>query len=163
MNTRHFKFVMVVLALAAPLVAVCGYGQQNNGSPDGLYAVPDSDQAARDKKQSPSNRAADSYLDSLDAEGQRIKSESEHAEAVRRATLARKSAHGLAASQGADWIPSAFDLTERGWIVTLTALGLLISFAAAGFVWWNQSQAKKTPVAVFMPMRAAETSHDRRD
>jgi hypothetical protein len=150
--------LIYAVALAAMLIAVSGKAQQSNGSPDGLYDYPDADQAVRNAQEAPSHRAADTFRDSLDPQTQRMKTDAEQAQAIRQQIVARKSAHGLSASQGPQWIPEASDLSERGWIILLSALGLLISFSAAGFLWWSRRQQSGTPVAMLMPMKPRPSS-----
>jgi len=147
------KYIMVLLAFTAPVITVRSYAQQSNGSPDGLYVVPDTDLAARNKQESTAHRAAETYLNSLDTAGQRMQREADQAEAVNKAIAARKKAHRPVASEGPGWLAAPRNIVERAWFVVLASLGLLISLAATGFLWWSRSQRATGPVAMLMPMK----------
>jgi hypothetical protein len=153
---NRWKFVYVLAAISALAVARHGFAQQcftqqSNGSPDGLYAVPDGGQIASNVPESTSDRSAQSYLSSLDSQGEQFKHEVEKAEAARQATAAAKRLKTLAANSNSNLPSLRPNLSERTWITILAVGGLLLSLAAGGVVWWSRVQSLKGNRALLVP------------
>lgn len=143
--------VYVLLAISALALSGYGFAQENKGSPDGLYAIPDAGENADAAKESTANRSAQSYLSSLDAQGEKYKHDMAEAEALNKAMVASKKAKYLAErSGGFDWSAWRPHLSERAWIAIWAGLGILVSAAAGGYLWWSRVQNSKSNSAVLL-------------
>ena len=69
------KGLFVLLAISALATASQAFAQHRNGSADGLYAVPDAGASASTVPESASKRATESYLSSLDSQGDRFQAQ----------------------------------------------------------------------------------------
>ncbi len=151
MLPHPWKFVLVALAIAAPAAASRGFAQQSDGSPGGLYAVPDADRSAGTAQESVSDRSAQSYLSSLDPQGEQSKRDLERAAAARDEVDSAKRLKYLAEKGGAgESLVSMPSLSERTWIAILAGVGLLVSLAVGGYVWWARTQLSKANAAVLL-------------
>ena len=144
------------------MLAIAGHGfaqesnafvRASNGSPDGLYAIPDATETAGTVQDSTSNRAAQSYLRSLDPQGERFQRDLEKAESMRKAAASAKRLKYLAAGGDSDWSLRKPSLSERAWTAILAGVGLLVSLAAAGYVWWSRSEHSRTNAAVLLAVK----------
>ena len=143
----------ILLSSAILALTVVAFAQENNGSPDGLYAVPTASQSSGTvQEQSTSDRSAQSYLSSLDPQGEQFKRDMEKAEAARQAADSamrlRHAAGGNDASSS--WSPN---LSERTWLVILVGAGLLASLAGGGYVWWSRIEHSKADATVLLAVR----------
>jgi hypothetical protein len=141
------------LAISAMAIACRSFAQENNGSPDGLYAVPVVGQPAATAPESTNDRSAKSYLNSLDPQAQRFQRDME---AVDAADKKAKAAWKLKAltdgndSFGTGW---NLNLSEQSWIAILVGAGLVGSLAAAGYVWWSRSRLSQATRDDFLALR----------
>ena len=151
---------LAISALTIWALAVVGRGfaQQNNGSPDGLYTVPDVGETAGATRESTANRAARSYLNSMDPQSEKYRRDVEKTEARHRTALPRtgisvKEANSSAAGGGAGESALTPRLSERAWLTILLAgVGLLVSLAAGGYAWWSRLQRSKTNGIVLLAL-----------
>ncbi len=134
-------------------IAGYGFGQEIKGSPDGLYTVPDASENAGNAQETTANHAAQSYLSSLDPQGEKYKRDMEKAEAMHKAMVAAKKARDLAeGGSDSNWLSAKPYLSEQVWIVIWAGLGLLVSLAVGGYVWWARIQASKANSAVLLAL-----------
>ena len=142
MIRNPWKGIFVLLAILAPAVAGRCFAQESKGSPDGLYAVPDvgEGEIASAAQDSSSQRSAQSYLSSLDSQGEQFKRDLEKAEAARQAAASAKRLRYLAAGGDSHWPAWRPSLSERAWIAIMAGVGLVVSLAAGGYVWWARTQ-----------------------
>ena len=153
MIRNPWKGVFVLLAILAPVIAGHGFAQENNGSPDGLYAVPDAGESASSVNDSTSERSAESYLNSLDSQGQQFKRNMEKAEATAKAAASAKRLRYLVAGGDSNWSAWRPNLSEQNWIATLGGVGAILSLVTGGYVWWSRAQYAKANRAVLLAMK----------
>ncbi len=152
--THHpWKVVFVLLAILATAVVGRGFAEQSNGSPDGSYAVPNAGPSASNAPDSTSDHPASSYPALLDRQGERSQRDLQNAEATRQASVSEKRLKELAASDGPDWSPKALRFAEGAWVAILAGVGLLVSLAVGGYVWWSRTQSSKADGAILLPMK----------
>jgi hypothetical protein len=123
--------------LATSALAVAGYGsaQESSGLSDGLYAAPDAGRGAGAAEES-EGKTADS---------------------------ARGLKH-VAASGHSDSTSLTSSRAERTWIAILAGVGILISLASGGYVWWSRTQPSGANRAVILTVqREAADSSNRTD
>jgi hypothetical protein len=145
MTRNPWMGVLVVPAILALVTGGRDFAQESNGSPDGLYAVPGTTQ------ESASNRSAQSYLSTLDPQGEQFNRDLEKANVVRKAADDARRLKRQAAGGGSQWAASTQILSERAWIAILVGAGLLASLTAAGYVWWSRTQySRNNPVLLAM-------------
>ncbi len=150
MITNPWKSIFILLGISALAVAGHGFAQQGNGSPDGLYAVPDA--GGSSSQESTSKRAAQSYLSSLDPQGERFKHDLERVDATRKAA---SSAKELAHVAEGDFptAPSTQSRAEQITLAVLAGIAILVSLAAGGFVWWSRAQSSTANRAILLAVQ----------
>ncbi len=146
------KGLFVLLAISALATASQAFAQHRNGSADGLYAVPDAGASASTVPESASKRATESYLSSLDSQGDRFQRDLEKAEAERKAASAKRPRDLAAAgsSGGPVWTLSP---SQRLWIPIWAGVGLLVSLLAVGYVWWSRTRYSRINRAVLLAVK----------
>jgi len=156
----------VFLAITALAIASRGFAQQSNGSPDGLYTLPDAGRSTSSAQQLTSDRSAQSFLGALDPRDERFKRDLEKAEATRQAIASTKRLRYLAAngdSVSSSWTPG---LAERTWIAILAVGGILLSLTAGGYVWWSRALSTRNHAILLNvkpePTAKQNTPHERR-
>ena len=169
MIRNPWKGIFVLPAIWAMTVVGHGSAQEHTASPDGLYAVPDAAEGAAEARDSTSNRSAQSYLNSLDLQGEQLKRDQEKAESMRKALLAAKKlrASGAGGDFKFKWLTWRPNLSEQTWIAILAAVGLLVPLAAGAFVWWSRHRYAKSNRAVLLALKrepaAKPDGFERRD
>jgi len=154
---RHpWKGISVLLTLSALVIASHGFAQQNNNPPEGLYAPPDSGQSTA--QESASNRSAESYLNSLDPEGERYQRDLAKAEAARQAAASIRTLNDAAADSDSHSAPARLGLAQPAWIAILVGSGLLVSLAAVGYVWWSRIRFSRANAAVLLTIKPASAA-----
>ena len=146
------KGIFVLLAISALAAAGHGFAQEDNGSSDGLYTVPDSGASATAAQESTANRAAQSYLNSLDPQGEKYRHDLEKAEAIHKARVAANKANYLAGGNGSNASPWRPHLSERIWIAIWAGVGLVVSLAAGGYLWWSRLQTSRGNSTVLLTL-----------
>ncbi len=139
-----------MLAILALAVAGHGFAQEKNGSPDGLYAVPDAGESGDATQDTTANRSTQSYLNALDAQSEKFKRELERAEAAHKATVAAAKAKNMAEQADSAWSVWRPQFSESAWIAIWAGVGLLVSLTAGGFVWWSRIQNSKADATVLL-------------
>jgi hypothetical protein len=152
------KGVVVLLAFSPLATASRGLALE---SKDGLYTAPDSEQNAHANQESTSARSAQSYMDSLDHQAQRSQPAAEKATPVSEG----KTPQDVAAGNNP---PATFSpLSEQAWIALLAGMGILVSLAAAGFVWWSRTERVRADRSVLLTLRpdspAEQDTHRQED
>ena len=153
MKRHSCKFVLVVLAIPALAVASRGFAQQSSGPSDGLYALPDAGRSAGTAQESAGDRSAQSYLSSLDPRGEQFKRDLEKAEETQKAVASAKRLKYLVEEGDTTGPLETLGLSERTWIALLAGLGLLVSLAAGGYVWWSRMQSSRASAAVLLAIK----------
>jgi hypothetical protein len=129
-----------LLAIPGLAIASRGFAQESNGSPDGLYVVPDAGGSASTAQDSASDRSARTYLSSLDSQGEQFQRDLEKADATRNEVASARRMRYLAAGGDPNWSTWRPGLSERTWMAVLACVGLAVSLAAGGYVWWSRTQ-----------------------
>ena len=130
--------MLALLAISALTVASYALAQESNGSPNGLYALPDSGESEGKTTESTSNRSAQSYLNSLDPRSTAFQRNLEEVEAAHKAAATKRTKEA-AAGGNAQWSPGR-SLAEGAWIAILAGTGLLVVLASAAYLWWSRTQ-----------------------
>jgi hypothetical protein len=160
---RHpWQRVLVCLVILAPAIARRGFSEQTSGSPGGSYAAPNAGPGASSAPDLTGNHSAQSSPISLDPRSVQFQRDLKNADAGWQASAPTERLKELAASDGSDWSPRAIRFAEGAWITIFAGVGLLVSLAVGGYVWWSRTQSSQVDGAILLPMQAepAATADD---
>jgi hypothetical protein len=142
MTRNTCKLILVLLVCAVPLVAAV-VGAEPNSRPYGeLYALAATEQGTTQKDDAKRSETGGA------------------AAQVGEKSAVPAGAVGLGAEEGPSGSANSLSNIERGWILVVAGLGLLLSLAAAGYVTWSRARQIEPPATVLLPRGLPHASNN---